>query len=47
MTDENKPWWNDGDKVGGFVATLVIGCLAIIVIWLMILAMIRLTQSVI
>lgn len=22
MTEETKPWWNDGDKVGGLAATI-------------------------
>lgn len=33
---EKQPWWNDGDKVGGAAATLVFGCIALIVIALVI-----------
>lgn len=29
---ENKPWWNDGDKVAGALATIVLFALAILVV---------------
>lgn len=30
--DEQKPWWNDGDKVGGAVATIVLIGIALVVV---------------
>ncbi len=29
---EKQPWWNDGDKVGGLAATMVLLALAILLV---------------
>lgn len=30
MSDHKKPWWNDGDKVAGAAATIVILSIAVL-----------------
>ena len=32
LGSSNKPWWNDGDKIGAIIATAIMGGLALIIL---------------
>lgn len=47
MNDEKKPWWNDGDAVGGAIATVILVTCVICACLIVIALVIRLAQGII